>query len=133
MKVRYLREEEMQELAYDAAIAQGFDATQSQMLASCARNIYAIGCMYPPGTVTLLQEICREPAGEGRGVGDSALTLRRRPDATAAFKRHGRRTDGSRKSGCRAPPRVKPSCLQVGSTVRVRRSREGMREDRRLA
>lgn len=65
MKVRYLREEEMQELAYDAAIAQGFDATQSQMLASCARNIYAIGCMYPPGTVTLLQEICREPAEKG--------------------------------------------------------------------
>ena len=52
----------------------------------------------PSGTVTLLQEIAtRRRARRGR----FCSTLRRRPDATAAFKGHGRRTDGSRKR----PPR----------------------------
>ena len=131
MKVRYLREEEMQELAYDAAIAQGFDATQSQMLATCARNIYAIGCMYPPGTVTLTRDL-RRAGGEGRGGRFCSY-------AASQARCHGcvqrmRPTYGWQpQKRRRAPPRVKPSCVQVGSTVRVRRSCEGMREDRRLA
>ena len=49
----------------EAALAQGFDDAQALMLASCGRNVYAIGCNYHPSTITLLQEICREPAEAG--------------------------------------------------------------------
>jgi hypothetical protein len=65
VKVRYLREQEMESFVQEAAAAQGFDETQSIMLASCARNIYSMGCNYHPSTITLLQEICREPAEQG--------------------------------------------------------------------
>ena len=55
----------MQQLVMEAAVAQGFDDGQAQMLASCGRNIYAIGCDYHPNTITLLQELCQKPADKG--------------------------------------------------------------------
>lgn len=55
----------MQDLVLNAAREQGFEQTQALMLASCARNMYAIGCGYHPNTMTLLQEICRQPAEQG--------------------------------------------------------------------
>ena len=55
----------MQQLVREAALEQGFDEGQAEMLASCGRNIYAIGCDYHPTTITLLQELCKGPAGKG--------------------------------------------------------------------
>ena len=55
----------MQGFLKDAALEQGFDETQATMLASCGRNIYAIGCEYHPNTYTMLQEICRVAAQDG--------------------------------------------------------------------
>jgi hypothetical protein len=55
----------MQELIEQAAIEQGFEKAQALMLASCGRNIYALGCDYHPNTITLLQELCSKPANNG--------------------------------------------------------------------
>ena len=48
----------------EAAVAQGFDDGQAQMLVACGRNIYAIGCDYHPNTITLLQNLPK-PADKG--------------------------------------------------------------------
>ena len=63
--VRYITEVEMQTEVLAAAKAQGFDDGQAAMLSACGRNIYAIGCEYHANTATLLQELCKEPAGKG--------------------------------------------------------------------
>ena len=55
----------MEENVRGAALAQGFDETRAVMLASCGRNMYALGCDYHPNTITLLQELCRAPAEAG--------------------------------------------------------------------
>ena len=62
--MRYIPELEMESNLRAAAIKQGFDAVQADMLAACGRNIYAMGCEYPPNTVTMLQEICRAAAAD---------------------------------------------------------------------
>ena len=63
--VRYIPEQEMAEHVREAALSQRFDEAQAEMLGSCGRNIYAMGCVYHPNTITLLQEICRQPAEGG--------------------------------------------------------------------
>jgi len=63
--VRYIPEEDMELEVRAAALNQGFDELQADMLASCARNVYAIGCEYHPNTATLLQELCAAPAAKG--------------------------------------------------------------------
>ena len=55
----------MQDLVEKAAVAQGFDEAQAIMLASCGRNMYALGCDYHPSTITLLEELCKGPADAG--------------------------------------------------------------------
>ena len=55
----------MQSFLMTAALEQGFEETQATMLASCGRNIYAIGCEYHPNTYTMLQEICQVAARKG--------------------------------------------------------------------
>jgi len=55
----------MEERVQAAALAQGFDEAQAVMLASCGRNMYALGCDYHPSTITLLQELCRKDAEAG--------------------------------------------------------------------
>ena len=64
-KIRYIKETEMEERVQAAALAQGFDEAQAVMLASCGRNMYALGCDYHPSTITLLQELCRKDAEAG--------------------------------------------------------------------
>ena len=74
-----MREAEMQDLVLNAAREQGFEQTQALMLASCARNMYAIGCGYHPNTMS-------------------------EPESTKLIESHGflkdkRLTDGLRKAG----------------------------------
>ena len=65
VSVRYITEEEMETLAYDASLQKGFEPSQAMMLAACTRNIYAIGTVYHPTTVTLIEEICKEQSKTG--------------------------------------------------------------------
>ena len=62
--VRYIPEEDMELEVRAAALDQGFDELQADMLASCARNVYSIGCEYHPNTATLLQELCAAGAAK---------------------------------------------------------------------
>ena len=62
VSVRYITEEEMEALAYNASLQKGFEPSQAMMLAACTRNIYAIGTGYHPTTVTLIEEVCKEQA-----------------------------------------------------------------------
>ena len=55
----------MQDHVRAAAVEQGFEEAQAEMLAACARNIYAIGCQYHPNTITILQEICKRASSDG--------------------------------------------------------------------
>ena len=104
----------MQENVQAAAIAQGFDEAQAVMLASCGRNMYALGCDYHPSTTTLLQELCRAPAEAGepwallllRCVAGQMPRLRsaetaaaRMAAARAAMNRRRRDNTGPRGSG----------------------------------
>jgi len=63
--VRYIPEKEMEALAYNASLQKGFNHPQAQMLASCCRNIYAIGAGYHPTTVTMVEEVCKPQAKAG--------------------------------------------------------------------
>lgn len=63
--VRYIPEQEMEQLAYNASLEQGFEEPQALMLAACCRNIYAIGSGYHPTTVTLIEEVCKTQADKG--------------------------------------------------------------------
>ena len=105
---------EMEESVKAAALSQGFEEGQAIMLASCARNMYALGCDYHPSTITLLQELCRKPteAGEAwavlllRCVAGQMPRLRsaetaaaRMAAAKAAAARRRRASTGPRGSG----------------------------------
>ena len=65
VSVRYIPEQEMEQLAYNASLEQGFEESQAMMLAACCRNIYAIGAGYHPTTVTLIEEVCKAQAAKG--------------------------------------------------------------------
>jgi hypothetical protein len=65
VSVRYISEDEMEALAYNASLQMGFEPSQAMMLAACTRNIYAIGTGYHPTTVALIEEVCKEQAKEG--------------------------------------------------------------------
>ena len=92
VSVRYITEDEMESLAYNASLQKGFEPSQAMMLAACTRNIYAIGTGYHPTTVTLIEEICKEPAKEGAAWAVLMLELlagrmpRLRSEKTAAAR-----------------------------------------------
>jgi hypothetical protein len=65
VSVRYIKEDQMEALAYNASLQEGFEPSTAMMLAACTRNIYAIGTGYHPTTVTLIEKVCREQAKEG--------------------------------------------------------------------
>tara|TARA_B110001452_G_scaffold263156_1_gene264205 strand:- start:530 stop:1006 length:477 start_codon:yes stop_codon:yes gene_type:complete len=65
VSVRYIPEQEMEQLAYNASLEQGFEESQAMMLAACCRNIYAFGAGYHPTTVTLIEEVCKAQAAKG--------------------------------------------------------------------
>ena len=92
VSVRYISEEEMEALAYNASLQKGFEPSQAMMLAACTRNIYAIGTGYHPTTVTLIEEVCKEQAKEGAAWAVLMLELlagrmpRLRSEKTAAAR-----------------------------------------------
>ena len=103
----------MEERVQAAALAQGFDEAQAVMLASCGRNMYALGCDYHPSTITLLQELCRKPAEEGEAwatlllrciagqmprLRSSETAKARMAAAKAAAERRRRSSTGPRRS-----------------------------------
>merc|ERR1740123_2797619 len=63
--VRYLREEEMEAHVAAAAREQGLDDSAAKVIASCSRNIYALGCMYHPDMVARLASVCSPAAKAG--------------------------------------------------------------------
>ena len=65
--LRYITEAEMEERVLAAAIEQGVPAGEAQMYASCSRNIYSIGCVYPTVTVERLEQLLIGPAKAGEG------------------------------------------------------------------
>ena len=92
VSVRYITEEEMEALAYNASLQKGFEPSQAMMLAACTRNIYAIGTGYHPTTVTLIEEVCKEQAKTGEAWAVLMLELlagrmpRLRSEKTAAAR-----------------------------------------------
>ena len=92
VSVRYITEDEMEALAYNASLQKGFEPSQAMMLAACTRNIYAIGTGYHPTTVTLIEEVCKEQAKEGAAWAVLMLELlagrmpRLRSEKTAAAR-----------------------------------------------
>lgn len=65
--VRYITEGEMEEAVRTAALEQGLPAAEAQMYASCSRNIYGIGCVYPNVTLASIEEILLPAAKAGEG------------------------------------------------------------------
>ena len=92
VSVRYITEDEMEALAYNASLQKGFEPSQAMMLAACTRNIYAIGTGYHPTTVTMIEEVCKEQAKEGAAWAVLMLELlagrmpRLRSEKTAAAR-----------------------------------------------
>ena len=113
VKVRYLKEAEMQDLVREAALSQGFEATQALMLASCARNIYAIGCNYQCAALILH---CRlVPPTHSDSKSPCALSLSR-AHAARARSRSSRRSAVSRRSRASRGQ----SCCSAASRARCR-------------
>jgi len=65
--VRYITESEMEVFVRTAAIEQGVPPAEAQMYASCSRNIYGIGCVYPSETIKRIEDILIAPAKAGEG------------------------------------------------------------------
>ena len=92
VSVRYITEDEMETLTYNASLQKGFEPSQAMMLAACTRNIYSIGTGYHPTTVTLIEEVCKEQAKEGAAWAVLMLELlagrmpRLRSEKTAAAR-----------------------------------------------
>jgi hypothetical protein len=65
--VRYISESEMESHVRGAALEQGVPSAEAQMYASCARNIYGLGCVYSAETLSRIEEILVPPAKAGEG------------------------------------------------------------------
>lgn len=65
--VRYISESEMESHVRGAALEQGVPPAEAQMYASCARNIYGLGCVYSAETLSRIEKILVAPAKTGEG------------------------------------------------------------------
>ena len=104
--VRYIPEEEMEALAYNASLEKGFEPSQALMLAACCRNIYAIGAGYHPTTVTLLEEVCKAQAKTGAAWAVLMLELLagRMPRLRSEKTANARSAAAARKSAAKGRP-----------------------------